>query len=115
MEPFMMTLSRRFSVIACFALAALGTHSSARASDVPKAKFASPLVTAKTPGHAIEIDAEISGAKQLYLVVTDGEDSFACDWSDWAEPRLVGPAGEKKLTDLTWKSASSQWGHVHVN
>ena len=43
-----------------------------------------------TPGHAVEIDVDITGAKQLYLVVTDGGDGFGCDWADWAEPRLVG-------------------------
>jgi putative membrane-bound dehydrogenase-like protein len=87
----------------------------ARGEDIPKAKFESPTVTSQTSGHAVEIDADISGAKQLYLVVTDADDSFACDWADWAEPRLVNSAGEKKLTELKWKSATSQWGHVHVD
>ncbi len=55
----------------------------------------------------MDIDVDIHGAKQLFLVVTDGGDGFACDWADWCEPRLVGPAGEKKLTDLKWKTAIS--------
>jgi hypothetical protein len=111
----MMNLGQRLVAAACFVVAALAICSSARATDNPKAKFASPLVTSKTPGHAVEIDADISSAKQLYLVVTDGDDSFACDWADWAEPRLVGPSGERKLTELHWKSATSQWGSVHIN
>jgi hypothetical protein len=73
------------------------------------------VITSRTPGHAVEVDADISGAKQLYLYVSDADDSFACDWADWAEPRLVGPGGEKKLTELIWKSASSQWGHVQID
>ncbi|HUE73097.1 MAG TPA: PVC-type heme-binding CxxCH protein [Pirellulaceae bacterium] len=77
--------------------------------------FASPIVTAATKGHAVEVDADITGARQLFLVVTDGGDGFGCDWADWAEPRLVGPAGEKKLTDLKWKSAQTQFGNVEVN
>jgi putative membrane-bound dehydrogenase-like protein len=83
--------------------------------DIPRDNFASPIVRSLTPGHAVEIDADINGAKQLYLFVSDADDSFACDWADWAEPRLVGPGGEKKLTELKWKSASSQWGNVHVD
>src|SRR5277367_775753 len=76
------------------------------ADHVPgKARFASPTITARTPGHAIDVDADISGAKQLFLVVTDAGDGFNCDWADWGEPRLVGPGGEKKLTELRWKSA----------
>jgi putative membrane-bound dehydrogenase-like protein len=77
--------------------------------------FASPMVTPQTKGHAVEVDADITGAKQLYLVVTDGGDGFGCDWADWAEPRLVGPSGEKKLTDLKWKSAETQFGSVQFN
>ena len=83
----------------------------------PDAKpvFASPTVSAGTKNHSVEIDADITGAKRLWLVVTDGGDGFGCDWADWAEPRLVGPGGEKKLTEIASKSARSDWGNVHVN
>jgi putative membrane-bound dehydrogenase-like protein len=89
----------------------------APAAKGPAAKpvFASKQVTSKTAGHAVDVDVEITGAKQLYLVVTDGGNGFGCDWADWAEPRLVGASGEKKLTELKWKSATSDWGNVHVN
>jgi putative membrane-bound dehydrogenase-like protein len=80
-----------------------------------KPAFASKVVSAATPGHAVDIEADIKGAKQLYLVVTDGGDGFGCDWADWCEPKLVGPAGEKKLTDLKWKSANSGWGRPTVD
>ena len=56
-----------------------------------------------------------AGRKSLYLVVRDGGDGFGCDWADWVEPKLIGPAGEKKLTDLKWKSASAGYGEVHIN
>jgi putative membrane-bound dehydrogenase-like protein len=85
------------------------------AGPAPKPLFSSKVITAKTPGHAEEIDVELGGAKQLFLVATDGGDGFGCDWADWAEPRLVGPAGTKKLTELKWNSASSEWGNVQVN
>lgn len=77
--------------------------------------FASPIVTAQTPGHAVEVKADITGAKELHLVATDGGDGFGCDWVDWAEPRIIGPAGEKKLTELPWKSAATDWGEVRLN
>ena len=80
-----------------------------------QALFSSKTVTKATPGHAVEIDVDITGAKQLFLVVTDGGNGFGCDWANWAEPRLTGPAGEKKLTDLKWKSASSGFGQVQLN
>lgn len=61
------------------------------------------------------IRATISGAKELYLVVTDGGNGFGCDWADWAEPVLVSAFGKQsKLTDLTWSAASSQWGKVQI-
>ena len=86
-------------------------------SAAPGAKpvFAGKMIDARTAGHSIDIEADITGAKELYLVVTDGGDGFGCDWSDWCEPRLIGPKGEKKLTELKWKSASSQFGEVTAN
>jgi len=79
-------------------------------------KFDSQAVTARTPGHAMTVDVDITGAKELYLIVTDGGNGFACDWADWAEPRLVAADGkELKLTELKWKSATADWGQVRVN
>lgn len=89
--------------------------SSAPAGGSDKPLFASPVVNSSTPGHAVSVDVPIAGAKQLFLVVGDARDGFSCDWADWAEPRLIGPAGELKLTDLQWKSADSDWGQVRVN
>jgi putative membrane-bound dehydrogenase-like protein len=63
----------------------------------------------------VAIDVDITGAKELYLVVRDGGDGFGCDWADWAEPKLLGPQGEQKLTELKWKSATTGFGAVHVN
>lgn len=80
-----------------------------------KPAFASKLVSRDTKGHAVEVDVDVAGAKELYLVVTDGGDSFSCDWADWAEPRVVTDKGETKLTDLKWKSARADWGQVRMN
>ncbi|MEO2011494.1 MAG: PVC-type heme-binding CxxCH protein [Pirellulaceae bacterium] len=77
--------------------------------------FRSKPVTTATPGHAVEIKVDIRDAKELYLVVEDGGNGYSCDWADWAEPRLIGPKGEMKLTDLKWVSAKSGYGQVRVN
>ncbi|HUG68866.1 MAG TPA: family 16 glycoside hydrolase, partial [Pirellulaceae bacterium] len=83
----------------------------------PAAKpvFSSPIVTTKTPEHSVAIDVDLQGAKQVYLVVTDGGNGFSCDWADWAEPRLIGSAGDMKLTESKWKSASTDFGEVRIN
>ncbi|MGE3778375.1 MAG: PVC-type heme-binding CxxCH protein, partial [Pirellulaceae bacterium] len=81
----------------------------------PDPAFESELVTSQAPQRAAVVDIDIQQAKQLYLIVSDGGNGFSCDWANWAEPRLIGPAGEKKLTELTWKSADADWGKVSIN
>ena len=84
--------------------------------DVKKALFSSKLINSQTKGHAVEVKARIKGSKNLYLTVSDGGDSYACDWSDWAYPRLIDAKGnETKLTDLKWKSAKTGWGKVNLH
>ena len=78
-------------------------------------KFQSKVVNTSTPGLSVDIDVDVTGAKELYLVVRDAGDGFTADWANWAEPRLVGATGEKKLTELKWKSATADWGNVNVN
>jgi putative membrane-bound dehydrogenase-like protein len=80
-----------------------------------KAKFKTQVVTSKVPGHSVDVDVDIKGSKELWLVVGDGGNGYGCDWADWAEPRLVGPDGEKKLTELKWKTATAAWGKVRIN
>ncbi|MDG1894090.1 MAG: NPCBM/NEW2 domain-containing protein [Fuerstiella sp.] len=86
----------------------------AHAADAAKPVASTAVVTAATPGHQQTLQADIAGAKDLYLVVTDGGNGFACDWADWIEPKLSGPKGEIKLTSLKWKSATAEWGKVAV-
>jgi alpha-galactosidase len=83
-------------------------------SDKWREIFRSDLVTRETSGQSVEIAADVSGAKKLYLLIEDGGDGFACDHADWLDPRLTGPNGELKLTDLKWKSANAGWGHPAV-
>ncbi|MBS0204548.1 MAG: NPCBM/NEW2 domain-containing protein [Planctomycetes bacterium] len=100
----------RRHVVSLTALLALGSAAIAQ-----EPKFQSKIVNESTPGMSIDIDVDVTGAKELYLVVRDGGDGFGCDWADWAEPRLISAAGEKKLTELKWKSAAAEWGQVGVN
>lgn len=74
------------------------------------ALFRSELLTRQTPGHGTTVDVDITGAEKLYLVVEDGGDDFVADHVDWSEPRLIGPQGEKRLTELEWTRASAGWG-----
>ena len=77
-----------------------------------KPLYSSPVVHDK----AVEIKADLKGAKELYLAVTDGGDGFTADWAVWLNPVLVKADGSKiKLTDLKPKSAQTGWGEFGVN
>ncbi len=62
-----------------------------------------------------KIDVDITGAKKLFLVVGDGGNGTGSDHADWLEPLLVGPKGNKKLTELKWTKAKAGWGGVYVD
>ena len=81
----------------------------------PKPIYASPVVTSGTPGHSVAIDVDLKGSRALYLVVDETGDGYGCDWADWIEPRLIGPKGTLKLTDLKWKGAFAGWGSARIN
>ncbi len=110
----MRTFVRTASALAVGSMLLIGTKLIADDAAAPKALFSSAVITADTAGHAVDIDVDVTGATQLFLVVTEGGDGYASDWADWAEPRLVGSDGEKKLTDLTWKSTQEGWGKTNV-
>lgn len=80
------------------------------AMNVEAAAFRSVLITRDTPGHGVEVDVDVSGADKLFLVVDDGGDGFVADHINWCEPRLTGPRGEMRLTDLSWTRATAGWG-----
>lgn len=75
-------------------------------------RFVTPLVTKSRP--TANIKANVSGAKQLFLVVSDGGNGRSCDHADWIAPRLIGKNGELKLTDLKWKKHEGESG-IRVN
>ena len=84
-------------------------------AEKPKPLYTSPVITSRTPGHAVSIDVDLKGSRSLYLVVDETGDGYGCDWADWIEPRLVGPKGTLKLTELKWKGAFAGWGSAKIN
>ncbi|MEM7395673.1 MAG: NPCBM/NEW2 domain-containing protein, partial [Verrucomicrobiota bacterium] len=64
----------------------------------------------------VEIDADISEAEKLYLVVADGGNGTGNDHGSFFEPWLIDGAGNKtRLTDLKWTSAKAGWGKTRVD
>jgi putative membrane-bound dehydrogenase-like protein len=80
-----------------------------------KILFSSKTVTSQTSRHRIDVDIDVSGVKKLYLIVTPGEDGFACDWADWIAPTLIDAKGKRSLLELPWFSATTEWGQVRKN
>ncbi len=98
-------------LIACALLVSLA-HTAGAEPVRPVAE--SPVLKADSP-RLHEITAEIGGARQLYLVVSDIDD-FSHDWANWIEPTLHFKDGTtRSLTELKWTSAESGWGKVQVN
>ncbi|MFE2105047.1 NPCBM/NEW2 domain-containing protein [Kitasatospora sp. NPDC059463] len=65
---------------------------------------------------AKRLTADLTGAQELRLVVTDGGDGTSWDHADWANVRIAcgsGPAaGTHQLSDLAWSAAGNSWGPV---
>ena len=62
------------------------------------------------------LQADIAGAKQLRIVVSNYGDGFAYDRADLIDPVLVDADGnETSLTTMRQASYTSEWGSLHVN
>lgn len=96
-------------ILSCLLVLSLSQSCFAKAP-APVAKTG--VVNVRTKGCQQQLKGDIKNATDLYLVVTDGGDGYACDWANWLEPKLSGPNGELSLTKLKWESATSQWGEV---
>jgi len=64
----------------------------------------------------VAIKADLTGAKELHLVVTDAGDGKRADWADWIAPTLIKADGSRlPLTSLPWKSAQQGSGETLKN
>lgn len=79
-----------------------------------RAVYQSPLVTRRTEGQGVKVDVDISGAKKLFLVITDGDGDGFGDHADWIEPRVIYSGRELKLTSQRWTTASTGWGGLEI-
>ncbi len=75
----------------------------------------SRLVTYKPGEQSTDVKVNISGARKLYLVVTDGGNGNNWDHADWIEPKLTGRKGTLNLTDVKWVSATAGWGSATID
>ena len=94
-----------------------GNEKKTEAESKPLAR--SPIITARTKGRRATLEADLGAeptkSRTLYLVVDDAGNGYSCDWADWIDPRLSGPAGSLSLTELPLRSATSDWGQSRVN
>ncbi|HEX3134636.1 MAG TPA: PVC-type heme-binding CxxCH protein, partial [Planctomycetota bacterium] len=95
----------------CLLALALGSAGTLSAADEGKPLFSSKVITE----NSVDIDIDITGAKELWLVVTDGGNGFAADWADWVDPVVVGPDGETKLNGVKPKTSSTGWGAIGID
>ena len=81
-----------------------------------RAAAATAVVNPQTPEHGFGLEADLTGATKLFLVVDDAGDGSGWDHGLWVEPRLIFADGtERKLTDLPWVSATAGWGQVSTS
>lgn len=59
---------------------------------------------------AADIDVDITGAKKLWLVATEGDAGQSSDWIAWLEPRVTHGGGIAKLAETPWTRADAAWG-----
>jgi putative membrane-bound dehydrogenase-like protein len=79
--------------------------------------FTKPVATSGLVHQGTEIvKADLKGAKELYLIATDGGDGFTADWANWLEPVLIKADGSKlKLTEMAPKEATVGFGKLGIN
>ena len=77
--------------------------------------FISRTVTAQNRGNPVDIKVDISGAKKLYLIVDDVDETNFFDHGLWLNPILKGPKGILKLTDLKPVISETSYKRIEFN
>ncbi|MEZ5386488.1 MAG: NPCBM/NEW2 domain-containing protein [Prosthecobacter sp.] len=79
----------------------------ARPEPNSQALYESPVLKSGEKTRLVDVEADLKGAKQLFLVVSDEGDK-SHDWSDWIAPVVEFEDGTRApLTELNWASAKS--------
>jgi hypothetical protein len=80
-----------------------------------RAVWSSGVINRETPGGSKMVDVDITGAKKLYLAVSDAGDNIDWDHADWIAPTLYKGTDSLSLTSIKWNKATAGWGKVRVN
>lgn len=83
--------------------------------DENKALWKSSNLTNTLPMQSIDFDLNITGAKKLYLAVSNVGEEFNRHHADWISPVLYNEKDSVKLTDLKWVNATSARNKPMVN
>ena len=125
-EPFEQALTNgkpRVQAAAAISLGRLGDKQAAESLlsvAEPPLQTEAPIRAPKPPlfssarisgDQSVDIDIDLSGVNNLYLVVEDGGDGDGGDHAGWFDPILTDWEGNKiPLTQFKWKSATQGWG-----
>lgn len=75
----------------------------------------SGLVSRTFQQEGVNLEADITGARNLYLVVTNAGDNFNYDHADWINPTLVDADGnETQLTTIQYTSSKTDWQNISL-
>jgi hypothetical protein len=84
--------------------------------DMNKAAAHSGRISKTMQKEGTYLDVDITGAKNLYLVVSEAGDNPYYDHADWINPIIYKDNGDSMLlTSLRWNSATSGFGSVQTN
>lgn len=73
----------------------------------------SGLVSRTYQQDGADIEADISGARNLWLVVTNAGDGFDYDHADWINPTITDADGQEvKLTSIKYDSSVTDWYNI---
>ena len=109
-KPFLGSAMLALWVGTCWA-GPLTREDLAKRCDPRAIRFVSPLVTAKTEGQGVDVEADVKNAPYVTLIVTDGGDSFACDhypigWMR-ASREILAKSGFPRPTGFTNSAAGT--------
>ena len=130
-QPFIEALKSenpRVQAAAAVALGRIGNPDAAEAllsvakPPVSKADAAqtssAPIYTSKkiTGKETVNIDADITRIKKLYLIIDDAGNGTGNDHGAWCDPVLIEANGKRTpLSKLKWQSAKQGWGKTLKN